>query len=171
MLGAVVLVAFGAAAEEHAMKDCPMKAADCPMKAHQGHAGSVDTRGDHAMGFSHEKTAHHFLLRHDGGAIEIAANAAADSASTHAIREHLASIHKKFAAGDFEIPMFIHETVPQGAETMKRLRSQIRYRFEETDRGARINITSANPQAVAAIHQFLRFQIEEHRTGDPLSVP
>lgn len=28
-------------------------------------------------------------------------------------------------------------------------------------------ITTANPKALKAIHEFLRFQIEDHRTGDP----
>jgi hypothetical protein len=29
-------------------------------------------------------------------------------------------------------------------------------------------ISSANAEAVTAIHEFLKFQITEHKTGDPL---
>lgn len=168
----VVLVAFTAAAraEEHAMKDCPMKASDCPMKDHGSHAAGVDARGDDAMGFSHEKTTHHFVLRPNGGSIEISANDPSDAGSTTAIREHLSMMTKKFAAGDFDIPMLIHDTVPPGVEVMKRLRSQVRYRYEESEHGARIAISSDNAEATGAIQKFLRFQIEEHRTGDPLTV-
>jgi hypothetical protein len=54
-----------------------------------------------------------------------------------------------------------------GAATMSRLKTAIRYRYEETTRGGRIAITTANADAVAAIHEFLRYQITEHRTGDP----
>lgn len=38
--------------------------------------------------------------------------------------------------------------------------------FEESERGGRIQITTGNAEAVAAIHQFLRFQIADHGTGD-----
>jgi hypothetical protein len=137
------------------------------MKEHAAHAEGVDARGDDAMGFSHEKTTHHFLIRANGGAIEISANDAADSASAMAIREHLSHMTAKFSAGDFDIPMFIHDAMPRGVEVMKQLRSEVRYRYEESEHGARIAISSKNPEAVSAIHKFLRFQIEEHRTGDP----
>ena len=156
-------------AQDHAMKDCPMKTGECPMKG-SDHAAAVDKRGDHAMGFSHETTTHHFLLRRNGGSIAISANDPADVASTTAIRQHLSHIATRFAAGDFEVPMFIHDTAPPGVAAMKRLRSEVRYLYEETSDGARIVITSSNATAIAAIRKFLRFQIDEHRTGDPLSL-
>ena len=34
----------------------------------------------------------------------------------------------------------------------------------------RVLISSRNPEAVAAVHEFLKFQITEHQTGDPLEV-
>ena len=40
----------------------------------QGVAG----RGDHVMGFSHDKTTHHFLLYANGGEINVASNEAGD---------------------------------------------------------------------------------------------
>jgi hypothetical protein len=49
----------------------------------------VNVRGDQGMGFSHEKTTHHFHLLADGGAIEIQSNEPADAASQAAIRQHL----------------------------------------------------------------------------------
>jgi hypothetical protein len=54
---------------------------------------------------------------------------------------------------------------------MKALRDQIQYTLEETNTGGRVIISSTNKNAVAAIHQFLVFQIQEHKTGDPLQVP
>jgi hypothetical protein len=53
------------------------------------------------MGFSHEKTTHHFHLFKNGGSIEIASNDPADTESQKAIREHLAMIATKFSKGDF----------------------------------------------------------------------
>lgn len=130
------------------------------------HFEGVDARGDQGMGFSHHMTGHHFHLFADGGAIEVAANDPKDAESREAIRSHLASIAERFAAGDFSVPMFIHATSPPGMATMQRLKREISYHAEETPHGAQVRIKSQNPEAIEAIHQFLRFQIEEHRTGD-----
>jgi len=64
----------------------------------------VNARGDQGMGFSHEKTTHHFHLLTDGGAIEIQSNEPTDAASQKAIRQHLEMIAAKFSQGDFAIP-------------------------------------------------------------------
>ena len=136
----------------------------------QGHQrmDGVNKRGDHAMGFSHEKTTHHFRLGRDGGAIEVTANDPNDAASQEQIRTHLRHIAKLFKEGDFSKPLFIHGETPAGVTTMKRLKSDISYTFEAIERGARVHIASANPEAVEAIHGFLRFQIKDHQTGDSL---
>jgi hypothetical protein len=49
---------------------------------------------------------------------------------------------------------------------MKRLKSTIKYRFENTERGGRIRITTSNREARSAVHDFLAFQIRDHGTGD-----
>src|SRR2546428_8310613 len=77
-------------------------------------------RGDHAMGFSHEKTTHHFLLFKDGGGIEVQANDPTDKTSRDEIRMHLSHIAKMFAEGNLNVPMFIHDTTPLGAPVEKR---------------------------------------------------
>lgn len=128
-------------------------------------------RGNAAMGFDAEKTTHHFLLSETGGTIEVSANDPKDDASRDAIRHHMEHIAQKFKAGDFDIPMLVHDQVPPGVPTMKRLKAAIRYQYVETERGARVVISTRNREALAAIHDFLRFQIEEHRTGDPTEVP
>ena len=122
------------------------------------------------MGFSHEKTTHHFLLRDDGGLIEVRANDTKDTESVDQIRSHLRHISEMFASGDFSAPMLVHSQNPPGAAAMKRLKKEIRYQFEDIDGGARVRITTASPEAIKAIHQFLRFQITDHQTGDPLNL-
>jgi hypothetical protein len=128
----------------------------------------VNERGDHAMGFSHEKTTHHFHLTADGGAIEVTANDSNDAASREQIRAHLSHIAKLFKEGDFSMPMFTHGEVPPGVPTMKRLKADISYTFETIEFGARVRIATANAEAVEAIHEFLRYQIKDHQTGDSL---
>jgi len=53
---------------------------------------------------------------------------------------------------------------------MIKLRSKIQYEFQSTEHGGRLRITTADAQALAAVHQFLRFQIEDHGTGDKTSI-
>lgn len=134
------------------------------------HGTAVDERGDHVMGFDHDKTAHHFRLTPSGGAIEVSATAADDAASRDAIRTHLAHIAKKFSEGDFEAPMLIHDRVAPGVSVMEKKKDTIRWNYESTDAGGRIVVTTADEEALSAIHDFLRFQIEDHRTGDSLEV-
>lgn len=128
----------------------------------------MNARGDKAMGFSQEKTAHHFRLFSDGGAIEVEVRDPQDASSRDEIRQHLSHIARAFASADFDLPMFIHEQVPPGVPVMKRLKAEISYEFEKTENGARVRIKTNNAEALAAVHDFLRFQIKEHQTGDAL---
>ena len=134
------------------------------------HHAAVDGRGDMVMGFDHEKTTHHFSLTPNGGAIAVSANDPDDGASRDAIRGHLAHIAKMFAAGDFQAPMLVHGQTPPGVPVMKTRRSTIHYAYEETAAGARVRISTSDQKSLAAIHDFLRFQIEDHRTGDSTEV-
>ena len=122
------------------------------------------------VGFSHDVTTHHFHLLRTGEAIEVEADNPSDAQSRKAIRDHMAMIAGLFSQGDFSLPMFIHATTPPGIETMKWLKTEITYHAEDTPRGAQVRITTKDPEALSAIHRFLRFQIEDHRTNDPLEV-
>lgn len=130
------------------------------------HQQGVNARGDHGMGFSHEKTKHHFRLTAEGGAIEVTANDLNDAASIELIRSHLTHIAKMFNDGDFSTPMFIHGEVPPGVPTMKSLKGAIIYTFESIDLGGRVRIATADAAAIESIHDFLRYQIKDHQTGD-----
>ena len=131
------------------------------------HDHDMDHRGDQAMGFSQHAAKHTFRLLRDGGAIEVRANDGKDAKSIDAIREHLRTIAKSFAEGDFAKPMFIHDRMPDGANERKELREAIAYRYEEVPGGGRVRITTKDARALDAVLRFLRFQIDEHKTGDP----
>ncbi|MBL8206022.1 MAG: cytochrome c [Blastocatellia bacterium] len=139
---------------------------DMQAQDHSAHHAGVNQRGDKVMGFSHEKTGHHFRLKPDGGWIEVEVKDPKDTASRDQIRTHLKHIAQKFSAGDFTAPMLIHDKTPAGVPTMKQLKTDIQYQFEEMQRGARVRIVTSNAKAIAAIHEFLRFQISDHRTSD-----
>jgi hypothetical protein len=137
---------------------------------HAQHHAEMNQRGDHVMGFSQQKTTHHFRLFQDGGAIEVRANDAKDSESVGQIRMHLSHIAKMFADGNFAIPTLVHDETPPGAKVMEQMKAEIAYQYEELEQGGRIRLKSTNAQALAAIYDFLRYQIKEHQTGDALEV-
>jgi hypothetical protein len=130
------------------------------------HHAAVDARGDKVMGFSHETTVHHFRLYDDGGAIEVESLKTDDTSTRDQIRGHLRHIATMFAQGNFQAPMLIHDQTPPGVPVMKKLRAEISYQYRQTERGAAVDIKTANRDAIAAVHEFLRFQISDHRTGD-----
>ena len=130
----------------------------------------MNKRGDQGMGFAQEKITHHFLLRKDGGAIQVTANSADDKTSKEEIQMHLHHITQAFKSGDFNIPMFVHDQTPPGVDVMAKLKDQIHYKYETAVNGGRVVISSPNAEAVAAIHEFLKSQITEHKTGDALEV-
>jgi hypothetical protein len=80
----------------------------------------MNERGEKGMGFSQTATTHHFLLNPNGGVIQVEAKDAADATNRTEIRLHLEYIAKAFHSGDFDIPLFVHDTVPLGVPEMKR---------------------------------------------------
>jgi hypothetical protein len=150
------------------MQSCPMHQEH--MKAASQHQADVEKHGDEAMGFPHDKTTHHFRLYSDGGAIEVTVNNSKDSENMQAIRSHLTHIVAMFSNGEFSIPMFVHDQVPHGVPVMKEKHAEISYAFEMLPTGGSVRIKTTNPEALKAIHAFLRFQIEEHHTGDTTDI-
>jgi hypothetical protein len=131
--------------------------------------------GQHAhtpggMDFDQDKTAHHFRLAEDGGAIEIEVRRAADVDLRDTVRMHLRHISQEFAAGNFAKPFATHAETPDGVPDMIRLKDAITYSFESMKGGGRVRIRAAGQEARDAVHAFLRYQIREHATGDPLTV-
>jgi hypothetical protein len=127
--------------------------------------------GNHAMGFDQDTTTHHFLLAANGGSIAVDVKAADDQTGREQIRTHLKEIAVAFKQGDFGKPVMTHSEQPPGVPVMQRLKAEITYTYAETERGGIVRIATANAEALAAVHTFLKYQITEHATGDPLTVP
>jgi hypothetical protein len=142
-----------------------------PIAAGQDPHTQMNHRGAHAMGFDQDKTTHHFYLYDDGGAIDISVKDTKDTTNRDAIRSHLPHIATMFGEGNFDIPMFVHDShaVP-GTKALAEHKSHIQYSYVETPGGGLVNIVARDPEARAAIHEFLKFQITEHKTGDPTTV-
>lgn len=142
--------------------------AQCPMMApSEEHRAGVDHRHDQVSGVGHEASEHHFLLAKDGGSIRLEVKDAADLAGRNRIREHLQAIARAFGAGDFAMPKRIHDQAPPGTVAMAARRASIRYSYADTEKGGIVSISTEDAAARDAVHQFLRFQISDHGTGDP----
>ena len=132
---------------------------------------TMNDRGAMVMGFDQDKTAHHFYLYEDGGAIDIGVKDPADTKDRDAIRSHLPHIAMMFGQGDFDAPMLVHDSkdVP-GTAVLAKQKDKVVYRYRDTGMGGRVDIVTKDADALAAVHQFLAYQIKEHQTGDPLTV-
>jgi hypothetical protein len=133
---------------------------------HDAHHRDMLTRGAQAMSFDQERTVHHFLLYEDGGAIDVAVKEASDHANIQAVRQHLQQIAGLFKAGDFGKPALTHGQQVPGTADMTRLKDRITYQYQETPLGGRVRIVTRDAAALAAVHAFLHFQIEDHQTED-----
>ena len=129
---------------------------------------TLKKRGADAMGFNQEWTTHHFRLAPTGGSIEVTVNDDADTATLDQVRSHLKSIADDFARGDFGKPFQTHAEVPPGITVMQTSARVITYRYEDVPHGGVVHIRSADSYARLAIQEFLRYQIAEHKTGDPI---
>jgi hypothetical protein len=135
------------------------------------HAGAADsafaavqTRGEEAMGVDQYTSTHRFDALADGGRIELQRDVA-DPAGVAEIRRHLQEIVQAFTAGDFTTPAFVHARPVPGTEVMAAKRGAIRYTYRELPRGGEVTIVTNDPEAVAAIHEFMAFQREDHHAG------
>src|SRR5580658_4001091 len=117
---------------------CTLLAVSLAAFAQEDHHAMVNAHGDHVMGFSHEKTTHHFEVSYDGGAIDVRANDVKDAESRDQIRSHFRQITHMFADGNFNAPMLVHGTEVPGTATMTKLKDQLHWTLSETARGARL---------------------------------
>ena len=124
-----------------------------------------------AMGFDVDKTAHHFYLYEDGGAIDVSVKDKNDKANLDAIRMHLSHIAMMFGQGNFEMPMMVHETQAMpGLEDLAKMKDKIKYTYKDSAEGGRVEIVTKDKDALAAVHAFLKYQIADHKTGDKTDI-
>ena len=160
-LAAVLAVPAAACAQHtpqnHAADHPPAQTADSGFAALQG-------RGAQAMGVDQYTSTHRFDSLVDGGRIELQRDTD-DAEGVATIRAHLASIAQAFSEGDFRTPGFVHAGTVPGTEVMAARRASIRYTYRDLPRGGEVRITTADAEALRAIHAFLAFQRGDHRAG------
>jgi hypothetical protein len=147
-----------------------------PMGAPADHGGHVthptgdsafsalQTRGHEAMGVDQYTSTHLFDALPDGGRIELQRDTD-DPDGIAEIRGHLQEIVRAFASGDFSTPAFVHAQPVPGTAVMAAKRDVIRYSYRDLPRGGEVRIVTSDPEALAAIREFMAFQRQDHRAG------
>jgi hypothetical protein len=136
---------------------------------HAGHTRPADSafaalqkRGAGVMGVDQYTSAHRFDTLDDGGRIELQRDTS-DTAGVRTIREHLRTIARAFATGDFTASENVHAQTVPGTDVMRERRRAIRYDFRALPGGGEVRITTTDPVALRAVHEFLAFQRSDHR--------
>jgi hypothetical protein len=136
-----------------------------------GHSAPADSnfaamqeRGKMAMGVDQYTSAHRFEPLPDGGRIELQMESD-DSAAVAQVRRHMREIALAFSGGDFSTPMMVHAGDVPGTKVMAARRALITYTARDLPRGGEVRLTTHDPDALAAVHEFLAFQRDAHHAG------
>ncbi len=125
---------------------------------------ALQERGAEGMGVDQYASTHLFDALPDGGRIEFQFNSD-DPAGVAQIRSHLQEIQVAFKAGDFSTPAFVHDQEVPGTAVMADRRDHIEYHYRDLPRGGELRLVTGDPQALAAIRDFMAFQREDHRAA------
>jgi hypothetical protein len=124
---------------------------------------AVAGKGSTVMPFSLEATTHVFTKTPTGGTEQVVAKNAKDADQVRLTREHLASIAKAFAAGDFSSPEQIHGNDMPGLAALKRAkRTEIEITYAAIDAGGQITFMASDPTLVHALHEWFDAQLSDH---------
>lgn len=116
------------------------------------------------MGVDQYASTHLFDALPDGGRIEYQYDSD-DAAGIAQIRSHIQEIQVAFEAGDFSTPAFVHDQEVPGTAVMAERREYIEYQYRELPRGGELRLVTQDPQALAAIRDFMAFQRDDHQAG------
>ena len=123
----------------------------------------VQARGHAAMGVDQYTSSHRFEPLADGGRISLQRDPR-DSAGMAQIRSHMRGIAEAFERGNFALPGFVHDRDVPGTAVMAARRSRITYTADTLTGGGQLRLQTSDPSAIAAIHEFLAFQRQDHRS-------
>jgi len=130
----------------------------------------MNARFSKVLGTDVDKVVQHYYLVKMGGVIELTAKDPNDTATITALRKYLEAQKALYEKGKNDSDAEVHGKIPDGLATMKKMRNDITFYSTETDSGAVLRMFSVNDQARQAVHDFMKFQISEHKTGDSPTV-
>lgn len=122
---------------------------------------ALQKRGAMAMGVDQYTSKHVFDITPDGGRVSLQRETE-DSLGTAQIRAHMKLIQHAFEAGDFSTPSFVHGHDMPGTAVMTQKKGAIKYVYADLPRGGEVRMITADPEARAAIAEFIRAQRSDH---------
>jgi hypothetical protein len=125
------------------------------------------TRATRVSGVDSERVNRHFYVLKNGGAVEITAKDANDDATIKAIQTYLKKESDLWMKGNFDNIAAVYGRAPEATTQLKKLRDNVTYAVVPEENGAVVRMLTINPMAKSAIHDYLRFQIDQLKTGDP----
>jgi hypothetical protein len=102
-----------------------------------------------------EPASRRVFLDKNGGGIEVRVNDPKDTGARDAVQK--------------ELQKSVEDQSTLSSPAMQEHQDNIDYRYERTDRGGRIRITTKNAQALRAIQDFLRTQMDEDKASKGVS--
>ena len=166
------LIALSLFAAASACTKRPEPRADTSAAAHAAHGATndsafagVQSRGEGVMGVNQYTSQHVFETLPDGGRIILERPSESDTAEIRTIRAHMHDIARAFARGDFSAPGLVHAQQVPGTKVMAARAATLQYQAIDRPRGAEVRITTHDPEALAAVHEFLAFQRADHRAA------
>ncbi|HEX5971973.1 MAG TPA: hypothetical protein VFY85_08615 [Gemmatimonadaceae bacterium] len=166
------LIALALLAAAASCARSPEPRADTTAAMHAAHGAASDSafagvqsRGEGVMGVNQYTSQHVFETLPDGGRIILERPSEGDTAAIRTIRAHMHEIAGAFARGDFSAPGLVHAQQVPGTTVMAARAATLHYEAADRPRGAEVRITTHDPAALAAVHEFLAFQRADHRAA------
>jgi hypothetical protein len=125
------------------------------------------SRATRVSGFESDRVNRHFYVLKNGGAVEITAKDANDESTIKAIQSYLKKESDMWTKGNFDTIAAVYGKAPEAIAQLKKLRDNVTYAAVPEENGAVVRMLTVNPMAKTAIHDYLRFQIDQLKTGDP----
>lgn len=123
----------------------------------------VERRGADVMPFNLKGTTHSFTKTEGGGIQRVIVNNPADTQQVMLVREHLRTIQRQFANGDFSGPTHIHGASMPGLAILKAAKpGQVDIQYKDVPAGAELSYHSADKKVVSALHDWFDAQLSDH---------
>jgi hypothetical protein len=123
--------------------------------------------------YDRHRVVHHFYLYPDGGMVTLTVTDPSDAETRKAVRAYVQRVSQLMVVGNLTR---LREQFGDGVPGLTRIaeargrKATITVHSSTPDEGSQIIFSTADAAALEGLHDFLRFQITDLKTGDPLEV-
>jgi hypothetical protein len=121
--------------------------------------------------FDKTRTKLHFELLPNGGAIDLTAKSPPNAKTEEELQALAQYISASLASGNFALQIFVEPVAPPNLPQLTKHKDDFAYQIEKVANTTRIRIATTDMVALQALHDFLRFEIVAHKTGDSMADP